>query len=163
MYVKQGITQYIAKMRCPFCDHNELKVVDKREHSNDTIRRRRECLKCERRFTTYERPEITNIRVVKKSGEREQFDRNKVLKGIIKACEKRPVTSEQINQAVKEIETELRSNDTEEIHSKVIGELVMEKLKQLDKVAYVRFASVYKDFADVKSFEELIKKLKVGE
>ncbi|MBS3172039.1 transcriptional regulator NrdR [Candidatus Woesearchaeota archaeon] len=149
-------------MRCPFCDHLELKVIDKRTHSNDTIRRRRECLKCEKRFTTYEKIETTGIRVVKKSGEREQFDRLKVLNGILKACEKRPVTTEQINQAVREIETEIRSNDTEEIHSQIVGELVMEKLKQLDKVAYVRFASVYKDFADVKSFEELIKSLKGG-
>jgi len=149
-------------MRCPFCDHQDLKVVDKREHSTDTIRRRRECLKCEKRFTTYEKIETTGIRVVKKSGEREQFDKFKVLNGILKACEKRPVTTEQINQAVREIENEIRSNDTEEIHSHIIGELVMEKLKQLDKVAYVRFASVYKDFADVKSFEELIKKLKTG-
>ncbi len=119
-------------------------------------------MKCEKRFTTYEKIETTGIRVVKKSGEREQFDRLKVLNGILKACEKRPVTTEQINQAVREIETEIRSNDTEEIHSQIVGELVMEKLKQLDKVAYVRFASVYKDFADVKSFEELIKSLKGG-
>lgn len=149
-------------MRCPFCDHDALKVVDKREHSTDSIRRRRECLKCSRRFTTYERSETVDLRVVKKSGEREQFDRDKILKGILKACEKRPVSADQINQTVREIETELRSNDTEEIHSKLIGELVMSKLIGLDKVAYVRFASVYKDFADIKSFEEIIQKLKSG-
>lgn len=150
-------------MRCPFCDHESLKVVDKRTHSTDSIRRRRECIKCNRRFTTYERQETVDLRVVKKSGEREQFDRNKILSGILKSCEKRLVTTEQINEALREIETELRSNDTEEIHSNVIGELVMRKLMKLDKVAYVRFASVYKDFADVKSFEDIAKKLKKEE
>ncbi len=149
-------------MRCPFCDHESLKVVDKRPNSTDSIRRRRECLKCGRRFTTYERQETVDLRVVKKSGEREQFDRNKILKGMLKACEKRPVGTQEINQALREIEIELRSNDTEEIHSAVIGELVMNKLKALDMVAYVRFASVYKDFADLKSFEDIVKNLKRG-
>ncbi len=146
-------------MRCPFCYHESLKVIDKREHSNDTIRRRRECLKCGRRFTTYERIEGLGIRVVKKSGAREQFDRNKLMRGILRACEKRPITSEQIEEMVRDIEIELRSNDTPEVHSKIIGELVMDKLKKVDKVAYVRFASVYRDFADLKSFEEVIKRL----
>ena len=154
--------QYVVKMRCPFCDHESLKVVDKRAHLQDSFRRRRECLRCNRRFTTYERQETVDLRVVKKSGEREQFDKNKILKGVLKACEKRPVTTEQINEALREIETELRSNDTEEIHSTMIGELVMRKLMGLDKVAYVRFASVYKDFADVQSFEEIINNLKSG-
>ncbi|MCD4760233.1 transcriptional regulator NrdR [archaeon] len=149
-------------MRCVFCGNESLKVVDKRTHSIDSIRRRRECLKCGKRFTTYERSETVNLRVVKKSGEREQFDKNKILQGFLKACEKRPVTTEQINDALREIETELRSNDTEEINSGVIGEMVMRKLKGLDKIAYVRFASVYKDFADMKSFEDLIKNLRKG-
>lgn len=149
-------------MRCPFCGDSSLKVIDKRVSSTDEIRRRRECLKCEKRFTTYERPEITDLRVVKKSGEREKFDRQKILRGLLKACEKRPVATEQINQALKEIETELRSNDTQEIHSNVIGESVMNKLRELDQVAYVRFASVYKDFTDLKSFEQIIKSLKKG-
>jgi len=162
VYFLRDNTQDVVKMRCVFCDHDALKVVDKREHSTDSIRRRRECLKCGKRFTTYERAETVDLRVVKKSGEREQFDKNKILKGILKACEKRPVTTEQINNAVREIETELRSNDTEEINSQVIGELVMNKLIGLDKVAYVRFASVYKDFADIRSFEEIIKSLKSG-
>lgn len=150
-------------MRCPFCDHESLKVVDKRSNVQDSsIRRRRECLKCAKRFTTYERVETVDLRVVKKSGEREQFDRNKILKGILRACEKRPVTTDQINVAMREIETELRSNDTEEIHSNIVGELVMRKLMRMDKVAYVRFASVYKDFADIKSFEDIIDNMKKG-
>ncbi len=150
-------------MRCPFCTNQSLKVLDKREHSNLSFRRRRECLKCNKRFTTYERIETVDLRVAKKSGEREQFNRNKILKGILRACEKRPVTTDQINNSLKEIEIELRSNDTQEINSQLIGELVMEKLFKLDKVAYVRFASVYKDFTDLKSFEEILKGLKKGE
>ena len=150
-------------MRCPFCENNSLKVLDKRVSSDDSIRRRRECLKCNKRFTTYERAETLDLRVVKKSGEREQFDRTKILKGLLKAFEKRPITTEQIEFALKEIENELRSNDMKEVHSKVIGELIMEKLRQLDKVAYVRFASVYMDFTDLKSFEEIVKNLKKGE
>ena len=149
-------------MRCPFCDHVALKVVDKRDHSIGAIRRRRECLKCMRRFTTHERVENVDLRVVKKSGERVAFDREKILAGLLKACEKRPVETKQIDNVLREIETELRSNDTQEIHSQVIGELVMRKLKRLDKVAYIRFASVYKDFADLDSFEEEVKILKKG-
>jgi transcriptional repressor NrdR len=150
-------------MRCPYCEHEALKVVDKREHSSESIRRRRECLKCTKRFTTYERAETLDLRIVKKSGEREHYDRNKLLKGFLKACEKRPITTEQIDESLKEIEIELRSNDVKEINSKVIGELIMEKLKDLDKVAYVRFASVYRDFTDLKSFEDIVKNLKKGE
>lgn len=164
-YCRYLVTRYTiccVKMRCPYCGDSALKVTDKRISGGEEIRRRRECLKCEKRFTTYERVETTDLRVVKKSGEREKFDKEKVSKGFLKACEKRPVTSEQIGLALKEIETELRSNDTPEIHSKVIGELVMDKLKDLDKVAYVRFASVYKDFTDLKSFEEVIRSLKKG-
>jgi len=139
-----------------------LKVVDKRDHSIESVRRRRECLKCMRRFTTHERIENVDLRVVKKSGERVAFDREKILAGLLKACEKRPVETKQIDNVLREIETELRSNDTQEIHSQVIGELVMRKLKRLDKVAYIRFASVYKDFADLDSFEEEVKILKKG-
>jgi len=149
-------------MRCPFCDNMALKVVDKRDHSIESVRRRRECLKCMRRFTTHERIENVDLRVVKKSGERVAFDREKILAGLLKACEKRPVETKQIDNVLREIETELRSNDTQEIHSQVIGELVMRKLKRLDKVAYIRFASVYKDFADLDSFEEEVKILKKG-
>ena len=150
------------KMKCPFCNNQTLKVVDKRDHSEESIRRRRECLKCEKRFTTHERIENVDLRVVKKSGERVTFDRNKILKGLLKACEKRPVPTESIDLVLREIETELRSNDTQEITSQVIGELVMEKLRRLDKVAYIRFASVYKDFADIDSFEEAVRNLKNG-
>ena len=150
-------------MKCPYCDHAESKVIDSRQSKNGfTIRRRRECLACAKRFTTYEKIEEIPYMVVKKDGQRQRFDDQKLLRGLLKACEKRPVTAEQINEALRGIETELRSNDTPEIHSKVIGELVMEKLMELDKVAYVRFASVYKDFTDLKSFEEIIKTLKKG-
>jgi len=150
------------KMRCPFCNNQSLKVIDKRDHTEESIRRRRECLKCEKRFTTHERVEIVDLRVVKKSGERVTFDRNKILKGLLKACEKRPVPTEHIDIVLREIETELRSNDTQEITSQLIGELVMRKLRRLDKVAYIRFASVYKDFADLDSFEEAVRNLKKG-
>ena len=146
-------------MRCPFCTNQSLKVLDKREHSNLSFRRRRECLKCNKRFTTYERIETVDLRVAKKSGEREQFNRNKILKGILRACEKRPVTTDQINNSLKEIEIELRSNDTQEINSQLIGELVMEKLFKLDKVAYIRFASVYREFADLEEFKNELEKL----
>jgi transcriptional repressor NrdR len=139
-----------------------MKVTDNRENSDGGIRRRRECLKCTKRFTTHERIESMPLKIVKKSGGKEHFNKDKLLKGILRACEKRPVTSEQIDFLLTEIEAELRSNDTQEIHSQVIGELVMEKLMQLDKVAYVRFASVYKDFTDIKSFENMIKELKKG-
>jgi len=149
-------------MRCPFCNNQSLKVVDKRDHSEESIRRRRECLKCTKRFTTHERVENVDLRVVKKSGERVAFNRNKILKGLLRACEKRPVPTENIDLVLREIETELRSNDTQEITSQVIGELVMRKLRRLDKVAYIRFASVYKDFADLDSFEEAVKNLKNG-
>ena len=149
-------------MRCPFCYNEDLKVIDKRNHSEESIRRRRECLKCEKRFTTHERVENVDLRVVKKSGDRVPFDRKKILQGMFKACEKRPVPMEKIDIALREIETELRSNDTQEIHSQVIGELVMRKLRRLDKIAYIRFASVYKDFADLESFEEAVKNLKNG-
>jgi transcriptional repressor NrdR len=149
-------------MRCPFCNNQSLKVIDKRDHTEESIRRRRECLKCEKRFTTHERVEIVDLRVVKKSGERVTFDRNKILKGLLKACEKRPVPTEHIDIVLREIETELRSNDTQEITSQLIGELVMRKLRRLDKVAYIRFASVYKDFADLDSFEEAVRNLKKG-
>jgi len=129
-------------------------------NTDGIIRRRRECLKCNKRFTTHERIETMPLKVVKKSGDKEHFNKDKILKGLLRACEKRPVTSEQIDSMLTEIEAELRSNDTPEIHSQVIGELIMEKLIQLDKVAYVRFASVYKDFTDIQSFEDMIKNIK---
>ncbi len=145
-------------MRCPYCYYDETKVTDTRE-SGDITRRRRECLKCNKRFTTYEHVEAVVLRIVKKDGNIEIFDRSKILKGFLKACEKRPVKMEKIQRTVDEIEAELRKEDTIEIPSKKIGELVMSKLKKLDKVAYIRFASVYREFKDLKSFEKEIKKV----
>ena len=146
-------------MRCPYCGHEELKVIDKRESDEKSIRRRRECLKCGKRFTTYERIESADLIVVKKDGRRERFDRNKLKTGILKACEKRPITNETIEKMVDEIESELRNEDSVEVPSKKIGELVMKKLRRIDKVAYIRFASVYREFADLESFENELKKL----
>ena len=146
-------------MQCPFCAHEETKVVDKREtDSLEVTRRRRECLKCEKRFTTYERVEI-DLRVIKKDGRYEKFDREKVKNGMLKACEKRHVTSEQIEEAIDKIEAALRIRASHEIKSTVIGELVSRELKRLVKVAYIRFASVYKDFEDIESFATEVKQL----
>ncbi len=147
-------------MKCPFCAHLEDKVVDSRESTEgDSIRRRRECLHCERRFTTYEKIEEIPLKVVKKDNTRESYDRRKVLSGILKACEKRPVSVEQIEQMVDEIERAIEKGHEQEIGSKEIGELVMQKLHHVDEVAYVRFASVYKQFKDVNEFMEVVKKL----
>lgn len=147
-------------MRCPFCQSIDTKVVDKREiESNIVTRRRRECLNCEKRFTTYERIEMSNILVIKKDGKREQFDREKVKKGIIRSCEKRNVTMDEIDQIVDEVEQRLRNMESTEVKSKGIGEIVMRKLKKIDKVAYIRFASVYKDFEDIESFKDAIEKI----
>lgn len=141
------------KMRCPYCTSGETKVIDTREAGDtDVTRRRRECLKCGKRFTTYERVEGVELIVVKKDKSREQFDRQKLMHGILRACEKRPIKQEKMEKMVDEIETELRSMEKTEIPSRVIGEIVMEKLKKLDEVAYVRFASVYRRFKDAKQF-----------
>ena len=145
-------------MRCPFCFNEETKVVDKRD-SKDTTRRRRECLRCEKRFTTYERPEVSLI-VVKKDGRKEEFSREKLMGGILKACEKRPVTVEAIEELVDGVEAGLMKRASTEIESRVIGEMVMKKLLRIDKVAYVRFASVYRSFGDVKEFEKALKTIK---
>jgi len=147
-------------MKCPFCSQLETKVVDKRETEEELVtRRRRECLKCEKRFTTYERVEMSNIIIIKKDGKREQFDRDKLKRGLFKSCEKREVTNDQIENVVTEIEAELRTKEKTEIPSKDIGELVMKKLKKLDKVAYIRFASVYREFEDIESFEKELSNL----
>lgn len=141
-------------MKCPFCNYLENKVVDKREtEGHEVTRRRRECLRCKKRFTTYERVEL-EIRVVKKNGTVEQFDREKLKRGVVKACEKRPVTSEQIDALINAIENKLREVGKNEIPSSAIGEHVMKKLKALDQIAYIRFASVYRDFADVATFQK---------
>lgn len=144
-------------MRCPFCS-KDTKVIETRESEEEVTRRRRECLGCKKRFTTYEKPEI-NLMVIKKDGRREPFIREKLKSGIVKACQKRPVSSEQIERAVDEIELELRNQETNEIETKFIGKLVMAKLKKLDKVAYIRFASVYKEFADLEDFEKELQKM----
>ena len=146
-------------MECPYCHHLETKGTDSRDTGAYTIRRRRECLKCGRRFTTYEHIEMTPIYVIKKDGRREKFDRNKIKNGIMKALEKRPVSHEEVEEIINQIEDKIRRNGREEIKSKTIGEYVMEKLKETDHVAYIRFASVYRSFADLSSFQEEIKNL----
>ena len=127
---------------------------------SDVTRRRRECLKCKKRFTTYERVEMLELRIVKKNGDIEGFNRNKVLRGMTRACEKRPIKIEKIEKIVDEIESELRKQESVEVPSKLIGELIMKKLKGLDHVAYIRFASVYREFKDIKGFEKELKKIK---
>ena len=147
-------------MICPFCAHDATKVLDKREgDSGKVTRRRRECQKCGRRFTTFERAETLDLLIVKKDGKREIFDRGKLRGGIIKACEKRPVSAESIEKVIDEIEADLRKSGTSEVASKIIGELVTKKLKKLDKIAYIRFASVYRQFADISDFEKELAKL----
>jgi transcriptional repressor NrdR len=140
-------------MKCPFCNHLEDKVVDSREaKEGDTIRRRRECLKCERRFTTYERIDEVPYMVIKKDGRREKFDRQKVLGGLIKACEKRPVGNAKLSELVNQVEAKVGDSPDREISTTEIGEFLMERLQELDKIAYVRFASVYRDFQDEQAF-----------
>ena len=147
-------------MKCPICGHLESKVLDSRpSNEGASIRRRRECLACQKRFTTFETIEIMSFMVVKKDKTRELFDRSKVKKGIVRACEKRPGTMEQIETAVSEIEQMLLSSMKSEIPSNEVGELVMEKLKELDEVAYVRFASVYRQFKDITTFRDELNKL----
>jgi transcriptional repressor NrdR len=147
-------------MKCPFCDHLEDKVVDSREAKvGDTIRRRRECVKCGRRFTTYERIDEIPYMVVKKDGRREKFDRQKVLAGLLKACEKRPVPMGKLEQIVDEAEGLVAESPDRERATSDIGTLVMDRLRGLDKVAYVRFASVYLDFKDVREFMDELKDL----
>ncbi|MFN7921297.1 MAG: transcriptional regulator NrdR [Bryobacteraceae bacterium] len=140
-------------MTCPFCGHREDKVIDSRESKEaDVVRRRRECLKCNRRFTTYERIDEIPYMVIKKGGRREKFERQKVLTGLLKACEKRPVSMGKLAEIVDEIESRLAESADREISTTEIGEILAERLRTLDKVAYVRFASVYRDFQDVEAF-----------
>lgn len=147
-------------MRCPFCDNQETKVIDSRPtEDGHAIRRRRECERCSRRFTTYEKVEEVILMVVKKDGSREAFDRTKLMNGILKACEKRPVTVATIENMVDQIERGLNNMMEKEIESSFIGELIMEQLKDVDQVAYVRFASVYRQFTDVNTFVAEIEKL----
>ncbi|MBI1750615.1 MAG: transcriptional repressor NrdR [Acidobacteria bacterium] len=147
-------------MKCPFCSHLDDKVVDSREgRDGDLIRRRRECLKCGRRFTTYERIDEIPYMVVKKDGRRERFDRQKILQGLLKACEKRPVATPKLEALVEEVERFVLESPDRERSTTDIGNLMMTRLKKLDKVAYVRFASVYSDFKDVKEFMTELKGL----
>lgn len=147
-------------MLCPFCGHLEDKVIDSREsREGDSIRRRRECLKCERRFTTYERIDEIPYMVVKKDGRREKFERQKVLNGLLRACEKRPVGMVKLAALVDEIENLLSESSDRELSTTKIGELLMMRLQALDKIAYVRFASVYRDFQDEEAFLNEIKQL----
>jgi transcriptional repressor NrdR len=147
-------------MRCPFCSHSEDKVVDSREAKDgDSIRRRRECLGCGRRFTSYERIDEIPYMVVKKDGKREQFDRGKVLSGLLKAAEKRPVSTTQLEKIVDEAEKNVQDSLDRELSVTDIGKIIMRRLKALDKVAYVRFASVYLEFADVSEFMDELRGL----
>ena len=150
-------------MRCPFCSHIEDKVVDSREAKDgDSIRRRRECLECGRRFTSYERIDEIPYMVVKKDGKREGWDRNKVLAGLFRACEKRPISTGQLETIVEEVEKNVQDSLDRELATTDIGKIIMRRLKALDKVAYVRFASVYLEFADVSEFMSELKVLVGG-
>ncbi len=145
-------------MKCPICNYPDSKVIDSRPtQDGSSIRRRRECLECQKRFTTFEILETVQIFVLKKDGSKEMFDKNKLLSGVLKACQKRPVNAEEI---VSDIETELQNTLTQEINSRELGEMVMRRLKDADKVAYVRFASVYREFKDIETFFAELKELR---
>lgn len=147
-------------MKCPYCGSRETEVVETRDSEDlETIRRRRACGKCEKRFTTYERVENVHLLVIKKDGKREQFDREKLRRGILRSCEKTTVPIDKIDKIVVEIERELRGESTTEIESKKIGQMVASMLKKLDKVAYIRFSSVFKRFVDIEDFEKEVKRL----
>ncbi len=147
-------------MKCPYCGNDDTEVVETRDSEDlETIRRRRNCLKCEKRFTTYERVENINLIVIKKDGRRERFDRDKLKRGIIRSCEKTKVSIDNIEKAVTEIERELRGGESVEVESKKIGQMVATRLKKIDKVAYIRFSSVFKRFVDIEDFEKEVKRL----
>ncbi len=148
-------------MRCPFCEFHDSKVIDSRAaEEGNSIRRRRECLQCGKRFTTYEMVEDLPLRVVKKDGRRMAFDRSKILNGLMKACEKRPISLQMLEDTADKVEKELRNSMEREIPSRVIGEVLMKHLKNLDHVAYVRFASVYREFTDIDNFMQELEALK---
>ena len=146
-------------MKCPYCGYQESKVVDSRPADEGSIRRRRECLRCERRFTAYETVESLPMVVIKKDGSRQSFDRSKVLRGIQRSCEKRPVPVADMERMALEIEQELQNSLEREISTELVGEMVMDKLKKADEVAYVRFASVYRQFKDINTFMSELNKL----
>lgn len=145
-------------MRCPFCGYDSSQVVETRD-CEAALRRRRECERCNKRFTTYERAEEWELVVLKKDGRREKFDREKLKRGLVRAAEKRPVSTDLIDSLVEEIEMELRTKGQKEVNSRSIGNSVLKKLKRIDKITYVRFASVYMDFENLEDFEEIIEKL----
>ena len=147
-------------MKCPFCNHENTRVIDSRPaDENNSIRRRRVCDECSKRFTTYEKIENSPLMVIKKDDNREAYDRSKIEAGILRACHKRPVSADSINLLVDSVETEVFNREEKEVQSRVIGELVMNKLKDLDAVAYVRFASVYREFKDINTFMDELKKV----
>lgn len=147
-------------MKCPFCGHENTRVIDSRPaEDNNSIRRRRMCDECGKRFTTYEKVETIPLIIIKKDDNRETYDRSKIEAGVLRACHKRPVSANQINRLVEEVETEIFNMEEKEIASQVIGELVMNKLKDVDAVAYVRFASVYREFKDINTFMDELKKV----
>ena len=144
-------------MQCPYCNYKESKVVDSRHTDSKSIRRRRECESCKKRFTTYEIIETTPVMVVKKDNSRELFNREKIKRGIIKSCEKRPVSIDQIESVVSYIENQINKNYMTEVETRLIGEMIMDKLKDIDEVSYVRFASVYRQFKDINTFVNELK------
>ena len=147
-------------MKCPFCGHENTRVIDSRPaEDNNSIRRRRVCDECYKRFTTYEKVETIPLIVIKKDNNREVYDRTKIENGVLRACHKRPISADQIKHLVDEVETEIFNREEKEIPSRVIGELVMNKLKDLEAVAYVRFASVYREFKDINTFMDELKKV----
>lgn len=147
-------------MKCPFCGHDNTRVIDSRPaEENNSIRRRRVCDECDKRFTTYEKIETIPLIVIKKDNNREAYDRSKIEAGVLRACHKRPISVKQINQLIDEVETEIFNMEDKEIQSQVIGELIMNKLKDLEAVAYVRFASVYREFKDINTFMDELKKV----
>ena len=147
-------------MKCPFCNHENTRVIDSRPaEDNSSIRRRRACDVCDKRFTTYEKVEAIPLVIVKKDDNREAYDRSKIETGVLRACHKRPVSTDRIEDLVDEVEADILNRGDKEISSRVVGELVMNKLKDLDAVAYVRFASVYREFKDINTFMDELKKI----
>lgn len=147
-------------MKCPFCNHENTRVIDSRPaEENNSIRRRRVCDECDKRFTTYEKVETIPLIIIKKDNNRETYDRKKIEAGVLRACHKRPISADSINKLVDEVETEIFTREEKEIPSYIIGEIVMEKLKDLEAVAYVRFASVYREFKDINTFMDELKKV----
>lgn len=160
IYNKYKVIAGGRNMKCPFCNHSETKVLDSRPtEDNVSIRRRRECLNCQKRFTTYEKVEDIPVYVVKKDGTREPFDKRKIMSGLLKSCEKRPVSISVVEGIADDVEKQIYNTMQQEVTSNLIGELIMGKLKDIDDVAYVRFASVYRQFKDINTFMEELQKI----